>query len=241
MNMARPTRDGKWTKSGTSRLKASHGLRDGRDPVARRRRAGQRGHVGTGVRRQPGHQRRRVPGGRRPGVWRSLAAGSGPGVRDRQPGPDRRTGPDRAAQRQRGAGARQSHLGGRGPHLHRPRRRPGGHRRLALRQPGAHRRGAGGATAVATVPAGVPAGRGQPLPVRDHSPGPGGTADVGGDPRVVGPRRRHPVAGRAAADGGRDHRARRTAPAGISRRAVAVVRRARDRGRRALSAGCGRC
>ena len=42
VNMARPTRDGKWTKSGASRLKASHRLRHRRHPVARRRWACQR-------------------------------------------------------------------------------------------------------------------------------------------------------------------------------------------------------
>ncbi len=73
-----------------------NGLCDGRDPVARRGRVGQRAHVGTGVWGEPRDQRRHVPAGRRAGLWRSLAARAGPGFRGWQPGSQRHDGPDRA-------------------------------------------------------------------------------------------------------------------------------------------------
>ena len=121
-----------------------------------------------------------------------------------------------------------AHLGRRRARLHGTRRRTGRYGRLALRQQSPHRCRAAGPTAVAPVAAGFPAGCGQPVPVRHHTPGPGGTAHVGGDPRVVGAGRRHPAAGGAAADGRRHHRARRAASAGVSRQTVGVVRGAPD-------------
>ena len=53
MNMARPDPGRQVDQERDVAAEGLHGLRDGRDPLARRRRAGQRRHVGAGVWGQP--------------------------------------------------------------------------------------------------------------------------------------------------------------------------------------------